>query len=143
MKKRSGKKDKYILDSSAFIALFEDEEGAEIVQNLLEEARNGNIVVFASFVSYTEIFYVTYQEEGEEEACRRINLMNELAMTRIDSSHELGIKAGKLKAIHRISFADAWVAATALMLDATLVHKDSEFEVLEDELEMLRLPYKN
>ena len=49
---------------------------------------------------------------------------------------------GKLKATHRISFADAWVAATAMMLGAILVHKDPEFEELEDEVEMLRLPYK-
>jgi len=49
---------------------------------------------------------------------------------------------GKLKATHKISFADAWVAATAIMLSAILVHKDPEFEELEDELEMLKLPYK-
>jgi len=66
------------LDSSAFFAFFEDEDGAESVQNLLEKARKGHIVVFSSFVSYTEVFYVTYQEEGKEEAQRRVNLMDRL-----------------------------------------------------------------
>ena len=142
MKKQSGKEYKYVLDSSAFFALFENEDGAETVQDLLEKAQRGDTIIFSSFVSYTEVFYVTYQEEGEEEAQRRVNLMNRLAITRVDSSEELGLIAGKLKATHRISFADAWVAATAIMLDAILVHKDPEFEEVEDELEMLKLPYK-
>jgi len=142
LKRRNGEKDKFVLDSSAFFALFEDEDGAETVQNLLEKSQEGDIAVLSSFVSYTEVFYVTYQEAGEEEALHRIDLMNGLVVTRVDSSQELGLMAGRLKAVYRISFADAWVASTALILGAILVHKDPEFEILEGELEMLRLPYK-
>jgi len=47
-----------------------------------------------------------------------------------------------LKAAYRLSFADAWIAATAIFYDATLVHKDPEFEQLEDKLKALKLPYK-
>ena len=61
---------------------------------------------------------------------------------RVDSSQDLGSIAGRLKAIYKMSFADAWVAATAILLGAVLVHKDPEFAVLEGELEMLKLPYK-
>ena len=142
MKKQNGIEYKYLLDSSAFFALFEDEDGAETVQELLEKAQKGDIIIFSSFVSYTEVFYVTCQEEGEEEGQRRVNLMNRLTIKRVDSSEELGLIAGKLKATHRISFADAWVVATAIMLSAILVHKDPEFEALEDELEIIKLPYK-
>jgi len=142
LRNQNGREDRYVLDSSAFFALFEDEDGADAVQDLLEKARKGDITVFSSFVSYTEVFYITYQEEGKEQAQRRIRLVDRLPITRVDSSRELGLIAGKLKATHRISFADAWVAATAMMLGAILVHKDPEFEELEDEVEMLRLPYK-
>ena len=130
------------MDSSAFFALFEDEEGAETVQNLLEKAKKRDIMIFVSFVSYTEVFYVTYQEKGEEQAQRQVDLMGRLSVTRVDSSQELGLVAGRLKATHRISFADAWIAATAIMLGAILVHKDPEFNELEDKIEMLKLPYK-
>ena len=51
------------------------------------------------------------------------------------------IRAASIKATHRLSLADAWIAATALELDATLVHKDPEFEKLL-ELKEERLPYK-
>ena len=98
------------------MALFEDEPGAEIVQKLLERAKKGEIVIFASFVSFAEIFYITLREKGEEEAKRRIKLMNTLAMTRVESSQELGLIAGKLKATQRVSFADTWIAGTAIFL---------------------------
>ncbi len=142
MKRQSGKKDRYVLDSSAFLALFEDEDGAETVQDMLEKAEKKDVTVFGSFVCYTEVLYITWQEAGAEEAQDRLDLMNRFSITRVDSSQELGLIAGKLKAKYRISFADAWVAATAIMLGAVLVHKDPEFEELEAELEMLRLPYK-
>ena len=68
--------------------------------------------------------------------------MNALAMTRVESSQELGLIAGRLKSTYRLSFADTWIAATAIFYDAILVHKDPEFEQLESKLEMLKLPYK-
>jgi len=45
---------------------------------------------------------------------------------------------GKIKS----TFADAWVAATAVLYDSTLVHKDPDFEKLEDKVKVLKLPYK-
>ena len=86
---------------------------------------------------------MTYQEEGKGAAQRRIDLMNRLAVTRLDSSQELGLLAGELKAVHRISFADAWIAATAIMLGAILVHKDPEFEKVQDMVTLVFLPYKS
>lgn len=142
MKKQNGKNENYVLDSSAFLALFEDEAGAETVQKLLELAKEGEIIVFTSFATFTEIFYITLREKGEEEAKRRIKLMNRLAITRVESSQELGLIAGRLKATHKISFADTWIAATAIFYDAILVHKDPEFEQVEDKLKFLNLPYK-
>ena len=68
--------------------------------------------------------------------------MSKLAITRIESSEEIGLIAGRLKATHKLSFADAWIAATAILYASTLVHKDPEFEQLEDEIEILKLPYK-
>ena len=142
MNKENGENEKYVLDSTAFLALFEDEPGAETVQKLLESAKKGEIVIFTSFVSFTEVFYITLREKKEEEAKKRIKLMNVLAMMRVESSQELGLIAGRLKSTYRLSFADTWIAATAIFYDAILVHKDPEFDQLKDKLEMLKLPYK-
>jgi len=48
-----------------------------------------------------------------------------------------------LKARYRMSFADAFIAATAIHLDAILVHKDPEFEALKAILRTESLPYKH
>lgn len=142
MNKENGESENYVLDSTAFLTLFEDEPGAETVQKLLESAKKGEIVIFTSFVSFAEVFYITLREKKEEEAKKRIKLMNVLAMMRVESSQELGLIAGRLKSTYRLSFADTWIAATAMFYDAILVHKDPEFDQLKGKLEMLRLPYK-
>jgi len=142
LKKQDGKSKNYVLDSTAFLTMFEDEAGSDTVQDLLEQANTSEILVFVSFVTFTEIFYITLREKGEEEAQKRIKLMDALATTRIESSKELSLIAGRLKAAYRLSFADAWIAATAIFYDATLVHKDPEFEQLQDKLQALKLPYK-
>ena len=132
MKMQNGDNRRYVLDSTAFLTIFEDEQGADTVQELLERANRGEIFVFVSFVTFTEVFYITIRRKGDEECLRRMALMEALAVTRIESSKELSLIAGRLKASYRISFADAWVAATAMFYDAVLVHKDPEFEQLED-----------
>jgi predicted nucleic acid-binding protein len=61
---------------------------------------------------------------------------------RVDSTVALGLLAGELKARHRLSVADAWIAALARERDAMLVHKDPEFEQIGAMLKMMTLPYK-
>ena len=142
MKNQNGEDKGYVLDSSAFLTLFEDEKGAETVQELLELAKKEELAIFVCFATFTEVFYITFREQGREEAQKRVKLMARLAITRVESSEEIGLIAGRLKATHKLSFADAWIAATAILYDATLVHKDPEFEQLEDEVKVLKLPYK-
>lgn len=140
MKTQSGNNTRYVLDSTAFFTMFEDEEGADTVQDLLERATRGEIFIFVSFVTFAEVFYVTIRRKGEEEGLMRMALMEALAVTRIESSKELSLIAGRLKALYIMSFADAWVAATAMFYDAILVHKDPEFEQLEDKVKVLNSP---
>lgn len=49
----------------------------------------------------------------------------------VHESPELLEKAAELKATCRVSLADAWIAASALLHGAALVHKDPEFETVK------------
>lgn len=51
------------------------------------------------------------------------------------------LRGGKFKAEYQISLADSIIAAYAFLYDATLVHKDPEFEVLTM-VDQVKLPYK-
>jgi len=58
----------------------------------------------------------------------------------IESYYSWRREAARVKSRGRLSVADAWVAALALIDDAELVHKDPEFDGV-DGLKAVRLPY--
>jgi predicted nucleic acid-binding protein len=132
----------YVLDTSAWLTLIEDEAGADTVQALLEKADAGEVNVLVSFMSFMETYYITLQERDAEEAQERVRLMAALPVLRVESTQSLGILAAEFKAAHRLSVADAWIAALAKERRATLVHKDPEFEQIDAVIRVLKLPYK-
>ena len=54
----------------------------------------------------------------------------------------LCLAAGEIKATHSVSLGDAFVAATAQLTSAVLIHKDPEFESLKGTISLQALPYK-
>ena len=134
--------DVYVLDTSALLAFIEDEAGADIVEKLLEQAKAGKIAILISFMAFMEVYYITLQERDETEAEERLQLMNSLPRKRVESTKTIGIIASKFKANYHLSVADAWIAALAKERNAILVHKDPEFEQVETEINVLKLPYK-
>lgn len=86
--------------------------------------------------------YITRQERGEIIADQRMRDLRKLPIQWVHSDDALCSAAAKLKAARRISFADAFVAAAAMLLDATLVHKDPEFLPLAPSLKQAPLPQK-
>jgi len=88
------------------------------------------------------VFYITLQEREIKEAETRLRMMASLPIIRVESTVSLSIAAGRLKAKHRMSVADAWIAALAQERSAILVHKYPEFEQIEDDLQVFKLPYK-
>jgi predicted nucleic acid-binding protein len=134
--------ERYVLDTSAWLALIEDEPGADLVEGILEKARMGEALVLVSFMSFMEVYYITLQEKDQNEAQARVDLMAGLPVLRIESTEQLALLSGELKANHHVSVADAWIAALTKDRNAILVHKDPEFEPLESMIEVLKLPYK-
>lgn len=132
----------YVLDTSACLTFIEDEDGADIVQSILESAGAGEAEVFVSFMSFMEVYYITRRERDALEAAERLRLMTALPVQRVDSSESQGILAAQLKAEHRLSVADCWIAALAIEYHAVLVHKDPEFAQIQPILQVLELPYK-
>jgi len=133
----------YVFDTSAILTYVENEPGADDIEKLLIKAENMEIDISAAFISIMEVFYITMQEKGEEEALKRINLIQSLPICIHESNEGFTLRAARLKATNRISFADAYIASVAMELDGILVHKDPEFEKLEPNIKELRLPYKN
>jgi PIN domain nuclease of toxin-antitoxin system len=87
----------YVLDTSAWLTLIEDEAGADSVEELIEKARAGEIVVLISFMSFMEVYSITMQERDGNEVQARVDLMAALPGLRVDSTEALGLLAGELK----------------------------------------------
>jgi len=131
-----------VLDTSACFALLENEAGAQEIENDLLAARAGRIELHASFVTLTEVEYIITQERNASNALEAMAKLKAWPVRWHYADEALCSEAAKLKAAHRVSFADAFVAATARRLNATLVHKDPEFDALQGVIRLHALPLK-
>lgn len=131
-----------VLDTSALTALLRDEPGAEEVERLLRGAESGTVQLLASFVTLTEVRYITWRAQGESVAERVMQLVKTWRITWVYPDEELCHMAATLKATHQMSLADAYIAATAQRHHAALVHKDPEFGSLDGFIKLAPLPYK-
>ena len=121
----------YVFDTSAILTLRDNESGAEQVSDLLYRAERGKVKVLISFISLMEVLYRVWKDEGEQEGRLAYEQVQSLPLTIMHENPSLLEKAAAVKATERLSLADAWIAATAIMEEATLVHKDPEFENLQ------------
>lgn len=131
----------WLLDTSALLALRDGEAGAGRVADLLKSAALGEQRCYGCFMSLMEVYYRVWKDEGEQAGRQAYLSCLALPVEWVHESPSLLERAASIKATHPFSLADAWIAAAALELGATLVHKDPEFEELPTLIEE-RLPYK-
>jgi len=131
----------YLLDTSALLTLRDDEPGAEEVARILLQAEVDKVKVFGCFMTLMEIYYRVWKDENEIEGKLAYAQCQSLPITWIHESTELLEQAARIKANYRLSLADAWIAASAILQEACLIHKDPEFKTL-DLVKQKSLPYK-
>lgn len=131
---------RYLLDTSALLTLRDNEAGSEQVAEILYEAQQAKARCFGCFMSLMEVFYRVWKDESEQDGRLAYQQCLSLPMDWIHEHPALLEKAAEIKAGHPLSLADAWIAATALLQGAMLVHKDPEFATLN--CEQIVLPYK-
>jgi predicted nucleic acid-binding protein len=117
----------FVLDTSALLALRGDEIGADRVETLLEQAKRKRCRLLVSFMSRMEILYCVRKEEGADAAREALRLIDSFSIEWITCEPGILDKSAEIKSSGGISVADSWIAATAQVFGATLVHKDPEF----------------
>ena len=131
---------RYLLDTSALLTLRDDEAGADQVAEILHQAQQGQSQCFGCFMSLMEVFYRVWKDENEQEGRLAYQQCLSLPIEWIHEHRTLLEKAAEIKASHHLSLADAWIAATAILQGAVLVHKDPEFAALD--CRQMALTYK-
>lgn len=128
----------FVLDTSAILTLIEDEAGADRVAAVLREE-----IILIPWLVLMEVYYISQQEQNQAEADRRYALLKQLkARILWEAAEPVVLTAARLKAVHRISLADAIIAAFAIQENGILLHKDPEFELVGDQVTLEALPYK-
>jgi predicted nucleic acid-binding protein len=130
--KKTVVKQRWVLDTSAILALRSDEPGADRVADVLRMARSREDSVLVSFMTRMEVLYCVSRDEGEEAARQAIRLLDAASVRWVSCEPNILEEAARIKSRGGLSVADAWIAATAQTHKAILMHKDPEFASLSE-----------
>ena len=119
---------KKILDSWAILAWLQDEKPAcDQVQFSLNLAKNGEIELLMNLINVGEVYYRLIRSRDEESANFFWNRLENMPIRLIGINKSLTLIASTLKGKYRISYADAFAAATAITYEGLLITGDPEF----------------
>ena len=123
---------RYVLDSYAVITYFEDEPGADRVEQILRQLIRGKARGFMSVVNWGEVYYSTMREQGVAEAEKVILQLDKFPIQMVEANKDLAYEAAKLKGKYRIAYADCFAVALSVKLKASLVTGDPEFKKVKE-----------
>jgi predicted nucleic acid-binding protein len=124
----------YLLDACAVLAFLDNEEGADVVIELLDQAKRGEITLSMNVANLIEVYYDRIRVVGSESADDTIRTIYEdLSISIIEELNPAIVReAAYCKATGKMSFADAIFVATARYTGATAVTCDHvELEPVE------------
>ena len=115
----------YVLDACAIIALLNDEDGAEVVDNLIVDAAHGRCSLVMNKFNLLEVYYGYFRDFGLPYAEQQLSHVRSMNLMIIDHlTDAIFRQTAKLKATYRISLADAVAIAQAMLDNATVVTCD-------------------
>ena len=119
---------RYVLDTSAVLSvLFGEPEGRRVIE-ILAQAEEGAALVLIPFLALMESEYHLLRRFEPERVESSLLLIEGWPATVVESDEAWRREAARIKAHGRLSLADAWMAALAMLREAELVHKDPEFD---------------
>ncbi|MBN1569429.1 MAG: PIN domain-containing protein [Acidobacteria bacterium] len=122
----------FLLDTSAMLAFRSDEAGADTVERLLRQSEKTRHPLLASFMTRMELLYIIWRHDGEYEARRAVGMVDTFNIQWISCEPEILECAARLKSRGNLSIAGCWIAATAIIRRAVLLHKDPEFRQIPE-----------
>ena len=126
---------RYVLDACALIAMLRNEAGADKVAEIINAANNGEATIKMNKVNLLEVYYDLYRSIGKDLAEKILAEIKKRPITIIsDFTDELFVEAGRLKASYKISLADSFALAQAIVSSGELLTSDHhEFEAVEQQ----------
>ena len=124
----------FVFDACSLIALLSNEDGANVVKDLLQKATIGEINVLMHKVNFLETYYYIYRRYNEQTALKLLKDIK-IAPIKIDAeiTDDIIIKAGRLKSLYKMSLADSIGLAVAIINNGYFVTADHhELEIVQE-----------
>jgi len=118
----------YLFDSHALLAFFQNEEGAEIVAEILQRSMQKGLDRLICVINLGEIIYVTKRHFGDSKKLEVLARVHQLGLKVLSVPENLVFKAAEIKAQYPISYADCFALACAMEHSARVVTGDPDFK---------------
>lgn len=124
---------KYIvLDSSIVVAYFLNEEGAHVLEQMVDSMGEGDLVMCMSMFNFAEVSYTLSRSLTRDIVDEKLNLLRRLPVKLIVPTAQDYERAADLKARYHIAFGDCFAMCVAQDMQATIYTKDKEFHKVSD-----------
>lgn len=130
-----------VLDTQAILILYLGEKGADRIADLLSKVTERKIKGYMNIINLAELYGILARKSVKVADEKEQNLKSYgVKIVSVKANDELWREAAILKAGNSLSLADAFAAATAKTLKATLVTgSDPDFQRLGGEIEIERV----
>lgn len=118
----------YLFDSHALLAFFQNEEGAEVVAEILQRAMKKGLDRLICVINLGEIIYITKRRFGDSKKLEVLARVHQLGLKVLPVPQNLVFKAAEIKAQYPISYADCFALACAMEHSARVVTGDPDFK---------------
>jgi len=123
--------EKLVLDSFALVSLYHREPGWQVVQRALYDQEKARTRAVLNWINWGEFYYIVKRRVGPAKTLDALRLLEQLPIDLFPVDLALVRAAAEIKSDHALSYADAFCAATAQRLDATVLTGDPEFKSVE------------
>lgn len=124
-------KSRYLFDSHALLAFFQNEKGAATVSGILKKTLDRKSDLLICLINLGEIIYITKRAFGDARKIEILARIRQLGIRVLPVPEAIVFKAAEIKTDYPISYADCFAAACAIEESATIVTGDPEFKKLD------------
>ena len=129
----------HVLDANALYRFLTGGPGADLVGRLFREARDSEQPLLMSVVNWGEVYYTIARAQGFAETDKIMNRVRMLPLTIRDADEAVTTVAARLKAGHRLPYADCFAAALAQSGEILVTSDAKDFRKIP-RLHILALP---
>ena len=129
----------YVLDANALVRLFRDAPGADVVDDLVRQAKSGRARLSISVVNLIEVVYILTRFFGNERALSCVDKARQVTEL-FPVDEQTALNTANVRIRYKLGLGDCFAAELAMRLGATLVTADPEFAKLGKQLKVLALP---